>query len=69
MRDEMWMIALLGTLTGWALVASVLWLRERRESREWQVVCQCLGDQYDRLQAECVSPRQRPEQRSIGWLN
>jgi len=65
----MMMVALVGTITGWAMVASVLWLRERRESREWQVVCQCLGDQYDRLQAECVSPQRRVEQRGQRWVN
>lgn len=69
MTDEMWLIALLGTLTGWALVTSVLWLRERRESREWQIVCQCLGNEYDRLQAQCMQPPSSQVQERRRWVN
>lgn len=60
----------------WVTVASwmasvafiVLWLRERRESREWQIVCQCLGNEYDRLSAECRQPARVHVQESR-WLN
>lgn len=69
MTDEMWLIALLGTLAGWALVATVLWLRERHESREWQIVCACLGNEYDRLQLQCMHPPQSQVQEKRRWLN
>ncbi len=56
-------------LCGVALVAIVGWIKAWRDAKDWEVVCICLGDQYDRLQVEHYRQKEpKPEQRSM-WLN
>lgn len=53
-----------------ALAFLVMWLHERRESREWQVVCNCLGNEYDRLKLECRSSKPgNPIDQVTRWIN
>jgi hypothetical protein len=62
--DEAWVVTLLGVLTLWAMVATVCWLRERAEARDWMRVAITLGNEYDRMLVE----QSRADQERT-WLN
>lgn len=38
-------------VVSWAAMAAA-WLCERRQSKEWQIVCVVLGNEYDRIQTQ-----------------